>query len=160
MFKKLFILTLTLVLILYMLFNSNFIEVRNHEKYSDELGELLSQKYFSKKIIGKHYSISDILQPNDPVFILLKSKGIITNQSYFSYSGPGCISLVTRKSKKLSGGFSDILITRNEMGENFLCGVNAIYSLNSDDTAEALNIECYNLAGYMTLAFINTPYWF
>lgn len=41
-----------------------------------------------------------------------------------------------------------------------MCGVNANYSLNSDDTAEALNIECYNLAGYMTLAFINTPYWF
>lgn len=160
MSKKSILLVGLLAIVLYVFFNANFIEVRNHEKYSEELSELLSQKYFSNKIIGRQYSVSDILQPNDPVFILLKAKGIITNQSYFSYSGPGCISLVTRKTKKLSGGFSDILITRNEMGENFMCGVNANYSLNSDDTAEALNVECYNLAGYMTLAFINTPYWF
>lgn len=39
-----------------------------------------------------------------------------------------------------------------------MCGVNANYSLNSDDTAEALNIQLYNLAGHMTLAFISTLY--
>ena len=64
---------------------------------------------------------------------------------------------MTRKSKKLLGGFSDILITRNENGEEFLFGVNAIYSLNNDENAEALNIKCYNLAGHMTLALISTP---
>lgn len=112
MSKKSILLIGLLAVVLYVFFNANFIDVRNHEKYSEELSELLSQKYFSSKIIGKQYSVSDIL------------------------------------------------ITRNEMGENFMCGVNANYSLNSDDTAEALSIECYNLAGYMTLAFINTPYWF
>lgn len=140
------------------MFYINSLAVQNHEKFANEIAELLSPKYFSNKLIGKQYSVPEIIQPTDSIFTVLKQKGIINNQSYFSYSGPGCISLVTRKSKKLSGGFSDILITRNEMGENFLCGVNAIYSLNSDDTAEALNIECYNLAGHMTLAFISTPF--
>ena len=112
------------------------------------------------KPTGKQYTVSQIIQKNDPIYKRLEEKGIITNQSYFSYSNVGCISLVTRKSKKLLGGFSDILITRNENGEEFLFGVNAIYSLNNDENAEALNIKCYNLAGHMTLAFISTPFLF
>lgn len=158
MSKKPIILIALLVIVLYLFYNLNYWVVQKHEKYANEIAVLLSPKYFSNKQTGKLYSVSEIIQPNDPVFILLKAKGIITNQSYFSYSGLGCISLVTRKIKKLSGGFSDILITRNEMGENFMCGVNANYSLNSDDTAEALNIKCYNLAGHMTLAFVGTIY--
>jgi hypothetical protein len=156
MSKKSILLIVLLAVVLNVFYNSNFIEVRSHEKYSNELGELLSQKYFSNKIIGKQYTVSQIIQTNDPLFKILKEKGIINNQSYFSYSSAGCISLVTRKSKKLFGGFSDILITRNEKGEEFLCGINAVYSLNNDENAEVLNIKCYNLAGHMTLAFIST----
>ena len=158
MFKKPIILIVLLVIVLYLFYNLNYWVVQKHEKHANEIAVLLSPKYFSNKLTGKQYPISQIIHINDPLFILLKEKGIINDQSYFSYSSPGCISLVTRKSKKLFGGFSDILITRNEMGENFMCGVNANYSLNSDDTAEALNIQVYNLAGHMTLAFITTMY--
>jgi len=83
---------------------------------------------------------------------------VLLSPKYFSYSSAGCISLVTPKSKKLLGGFSDIIITRNESGEEFMCGVNAVYSLNNDENAEALNIKSYNLSGHMTLAFISTAY--
>lgn len=156
--KKLIILLFLLAIVLYVFYNSNFLVVQKHEKYANEIAVLLSPKYFSKKLTGKLYAVSEIIQPADTIFKELKEKGIINDQSYFSYSSPGCLTLVTRKSKKLFGGFSDILITRNEKGENFMCGVNANYSLNSDDTAEALNIQVYNLAGHMTLAFISTLY--
>lgn len=147
-----------MIFVLYILFDSNYLVVQRHEKFANEIADLLSSKYFSKKLTGKLYSVPDIIQPADPIFKELKEKGIINDQSYFSYSSSGCISLVTRKSQNLFGGFSDILITRNENGEEFLCGVNAIYSLNNDENAEALNIECYNLAGHMTLAFISTSF--
>jgi hypothetical protein len=39
-----------------------------------------------------------------------------------------------------------------------MCGVNAVYSLNNDENAEALNIQCQNFAGHMTLAFISTSF--
>lgn len=158
MSKKLIILILVILFILYQFFNSNYLVVQKHEKYANEIAELLSPQYFSKKLVGKQYSVSDILQPSDPIFKLLNDKGIINNNSYFSYSSEGCISLVTRKSNKLLGGFSDILITRNEKGEEFLCGVNAVYSLNNDENAALLNIQCHNFAGHMTLAFISTPF--
>lgn len=158
MSKKSIILLFLLAIVLYVFYSSNYLVVQKHEKHANEIAALLSPKYFSKKLTGKQYPISQIIQINDPLYKLLKEKGIINDESYFSYSSPGCISLVTRKSKKLSGGFSDILITRNENGENFMCGVNANYSLNSDDTAEALNIQAYNLAGHMTLAFVSTLY--
>jgi len=136
--------------------SANYWVVQKHEQQANEIAELLSPKYFSNKLAGKLYTVPEIIQSTNPIFKVLKEKGIINDQSYFSYSSAGCISLVTRKSKKLFGGFSDILITRNEMGENFMCGVNAIYSLNNDENAEALNIKCYNLAGHMTLAFVST----
>jgi hypothetical protein len=158
MSKKSIILLFLLAIVLYVFYSSNYLVVQKHEKHANEIAVLLSPKYFSNKLSGKQYPISQIIQINDPLYKLLKEKGIINDESYFSYSSPGCITLVTRKSKKLFGGFSDILITRNEMGENFMCGVNANYSLNSDDTAEALNIQVYNLAGHMTLAFISTLY--
>ena len=115
MSKKSILLIVLLAVVLNVFYNSNFIEVRSHEKYSNELGELLSQKYFSNKIIGKQYTVSQIIQTNDPLFKILKEKG-----------------------------------------EEFLCGINAVYSLNNDENAEVLNIKCYNLAGHMTLAFIST----
>lgn len=158
MSRKIFISCILLFILFYIILSANYWVVQKHEKYANEIAVLLSPKYFSKKLTGKLYAVSEIIQPTDPIFKELKEKGIINDQSYFSYSSPGCITLVTRKSKKLFGGFSDILITRNEMGENFMCGVNANYSLNSDDTAEALNIQVYNLAGHMTLAFISTLY--
>lgn len=148
------------MVVIYLFISSNYLVVQNHEKYANEIGELLSPKYFSNKPTGKQYPVSQIIQKNDSIYKILEENGIINNQSLFFYSNTGCISLVTRKTKKLLGGFSDILITRNENGEEFLCGVNAVYSLNNDENAEALNIECYNLAGHMTLAFINTPYLF
>jgi hypothetical protein len=156
--KKSIILILIVIFVLYKFFDSNYLEVQSHEKFANEIAELLSPKYFSNKLTGKQYSVPEILQPSDPLFKLLNAEGIINNQSYFSYSSDGCISLVTRKSEKLLGGFSDILITRNEKGEEFLCGVNAVYSLNNDENAESLNIQCHNLAGHMTLAFISTPF--
>jgi len=158
MSKKIIIPILIISLILYLFINSKYLEVRSHEKYADEIGVLLSSKYFSNKITGKQYSVSDIFRPDDPLLKVLKEGGIIHSQSYFSYSNNGCISLITRKNKNFLGGFSDILITRYENGEDFMCGVNAIYSLNNDENSEALNIKCYNLAGFMTLAFVNTPF--
>lgn len=81
----------------------------------------------------------------------------MTNPIFFLFK-PWLYNPGNKKIEKLFVGFSDILITRNEMGENFMCGVNANYSLNSDDTEEALKIQAYNLAGHMTLAFIGTRY--
>lgn len=57
MSKKSILLIGLLAIVLYVFLNANFIELRNHEKYSEELSELLSQKYFSNKIIGKQYSV-------------------------------------------------------------------------------------------------------
>lgn len=158
MSKKSIILLFLLAIVLYVFYSSNYLVVQKHEKHANEIAVLLSPKYFANKLTGKLYAVPEIIQPSDPIFKELKEKGIINDQSYFSYSSPGCISLVTRKSEKLFGGFSDILITRNENGEEFLCGVNAVYSLNNDENAEALNIQSHNLAGHMTLAFISTPF--
>lgn len=158
MTKKIIISGILLFILFYIIISSNYWLVQKHEKHANEIAVLLSPKYFSNKLTGKQYPISQIIQINNPLYKLLKEKGIINDESYFSYSSPGCITLVTRKSKKLSGGFSDILITRNDKGEEFLCGVNAVYSLNNDENAEALNIQVYNLAGHMTLAFISTLY--
>ncbi|MDP3568446.1 hypothetical protein [Sediminibacterium sp.] len=156
MSKKTIIVILVLIFVLYKFFDSNYLVVQKHEKFANEIAELLSPKYFSNKLTGKLYSVREIIQPTDSIFKVLKQKGIINDQSYFSYSTEGCITLVSRKSKKILGGFSDIMITRNENGEQFMCGVNAIYSLNNDENAESLNIQCHNLAGHMTLAFIST----
>ncbi len=156
MTKKIIISSILLFILFYVMISANYWVVQKHEQQANEIAELLSPKYFSNKLAGKLYTVPEIIQSTNPIFKVLKEKGIINDQSYFSYSSAGCISLVTRKSKKLFGGFSDILITRNEMGENFMCGVNAIYSLNNDENAEALNIKCYNLAGHMTLAFVST----
>lgn len=158
MSKKLIILNVLLAIVLYVFYISNYFVVQKHEKHANEIAALLSPIYFSNKLAGKLYAVPEIIHSTDPIFKVLKDMGIINEQSYFSYSSAGCISLVTRKSKKLFGGFSDILITRNEKGEEFMCGVNAVYSLNNDDSAEALNIKCYNLAGHMTLAFVSTLY--
>lgn len=158
MSRKIFISCILLFILLYIILSANYWVVQKHEKYANEIAALLSPKYFSKKLTGKLYPVPEIIQHTDPLFKELKEKGIINDQSYFSYSSLGCISLVTRKSNKISGGFSDIIVTRNENGEEFMCGVNAVYSLNNDENAEALNIQAYNLAGHMTLAFVSTLY--
>lgn len=138
--------------------NPNYTILQKHEKHANEIEELLSSKYFSDKESGKQYTVADILSSTDPIFILLKKGDILNENSYFSYSSPNCISLVTRKSKKILGGFSDIVITRDENSEDFMCGVTALYSLNNDENATSLIIKCYNLAGHMTLAFVSTQY--
>lgn len=158
MSKKSIILLFLIAIVLYVFYNSNYLVVQKHERQANEIAELLSPKYFSNKLTGKLYTVPEIIQSTDPIFKVLKNKGIINEQSYFSYSRAGCISLISPKSKKLLGGFSDIMITRNEKGEAFMCGVNAVYSLNNDENAEALNIQAYNLAGHMTLAFVSTFY--
>ena len=156
MTKKIIISSILLFILFYVIISANYWVVQKHEQQANEIAELLSPKYFSNKLTGKQYTVSEIIHSTDPIFKELKDKGIINEQSYFSYSSAGCISLITPKSNKLLGGFSDILITRNEKGEEFMCGVNAVYSLNNDENAEALNIKCYNLAGHMTLAFVST----
>lgn len=138
--------------------NHNYWLLKKHEKFSNEIAELLSPKYFSTKESRKQYAVADVINSKDPIFILLKKNGIISEESFFLYSNPNCISLVTRKSKNNLGSFSDILITRNENTEDFLCGITSRYSLNSDENAESLVIKCYNLAGYMTLATVSTEY--
>ena len=158
MSRKIFLSCILLFIVFYIILSANYWVIQKHEKHANEIAVLLSPKYFSKKLTGKLYNVPEIIQPSDPIFKELKEKGIINDQSYFSYSSPGCISLITRKSNKISGGFSDILITRNEKGEKFMCGVNTVCSLNNDENAEALNIQAYNLAGHMTLAFVSTLY--
>lgn len=138
--------------------NPNYALLKKHEKYSNEIAELLSAKYFSSKESGKQYAITDIINSKDPIFILLKKNDIISQESFFLYSNPNCISLVTRKSKNDLGSFSDIVITRNENTGDFLCGITSRYTLNNDENAESLVIKCYNLAGYMTFATVSTEY--
>lgn len=138
--------------------NPNYTILQKHEKHANEIEELLSSKYFSDKESGKQYAVADILGSSDPIFILLKKGDILNENSYFSYSSPNCISLVTRKSKNMLGGFSDLIITRNDNSGDFMCGITSLYTLNGDENATSLIIKCYNLAGHMTLAFVSTAY--
>lgn len=85
MSKKSIILLFLLAIVLYVFYSSNYLVVQKHEKHANEIAVLLSPKYFSNKLTGKQYPISQIIQINDPLYKPLKEKGIINDESYFSF---------------------------------------------------------------------------
>jgi hypothetical protein len=67
MSKKTIIVILVLIFVLYKFFDSNYLVVQKHEKFANEIAELLSPKYFSNKLTGKLYSVREIIQPTDSI---------------------------------------------------------------------------------------------
>jgi hypothetical protein len=124
-----------------------------HHKYEHELERLLSKELFYGKSGGK-YQVEQIVNPKDSVYVNLIQKGVINKNSYFFYSNENCISLITRISDKPLDKFKDIVITMNYNEGEFLCGINNIYSLNTNENIISLNIKVYNLTSFMTLAIV------
>ena len=94
MLKKSLVSILLLVVEIYLFISSNYLVVQKHEKNANEISELLSPKYFSNKVTGKQYTVFQIIEKSNPIYKRLEEKGIISKQSYFSYTSVGCISLI------------------------------------------------------------------
>jgi len=127
---------------------------KKHQKYADEFELILSQQYFSNKEPGKQYSVNEVINLNDSIFITLKNEGIFSEKSYFFYSNKDCILLITRISGNSIGGFKDILVGMNNNVGEFLCGINQIYSLNQNENTPSLSLHSYNITGSLNMTIV------
>lgn len=127
---------------------------KKHQKYANELELVLSQKYFLDKVPGKQYSINEVFNPNDSIFIALKNERLLNEKSYFFYSNKDCILLITRISENSIGKFKDILVGMNNNVGEFLCGINQIYSLNQNENTPSLSLHSYNITGSLNMTIV------
>ncbi len=128
--------------------------IKQHRNRYNELEQLLSEKYFSTKEIGKKYLANEIIKSNDALYMLLEKEGILKKNSYFIYSNKDCISLVTRLNENSLGSFTDVLVTMNYNIGEFLCGINQVYTLNQDENVNTLDINSHNITGLMNVSII------
>ncbi|MEI8110194.1 MAG: hypothetical protein WCH59_04315 [Chitinophagia bacterium] len=89
----------------------------------------------------------------DSLYKKLYDAEIINENSYIQYNPPNCISLVTRK-KNSFFSFKDYVIFFNLNIGEFICNINSIYSLNSDENVNRLSLKVYQLDEFMNLAVV------
>jgi hypothetical protein len=127
--------------------------IRVYKKNTLVLQEYLNPNKFKSFQRDTLIHITSKENKNDSLYKKLYDAGIINEDSYIQYNPPYCISLVTRK-KNTFLGFTDYVIFFNLNIGEFICNINTIYSLNSDENVNMLSLKIHQLDEFMNLAVV------
>jgi len=124
-----------------------------YKKNSQVLEEFLSPDKFKSFQRDTVIRLDIKEHQTDRLYRQLYDANIVNESSSINYNPPYCISLVTTKKNSL-WGFADYIVFYNLNEGEFICNINSIYSLNSDENSKELKMKVYQIDALMNLAVV------
>lgn len=149
------ILYISILLLVLLVVNFNFQQPSLHiyKKNSQVLEEFLSPDKFKSFQCDTVIRLDIKKHQTDRLYRQLYDANIINENSSINYNPPYCVSLVTNK-KNNFWGFADYVVFYNLNEGEFICNINSIYSLNSDENIKQIKMKVFQIDALMNLAVV------